>query len=195
MPKLRLGKDAKKNGTKNESEVATSVTSVALPAAGSSDEQNELGRLRGILFGSLQTDHEQALARLENRIAGQAAQLRGELEDLVRRLENRISELDARSTRDQGDLRDQMHSQRNLLNDAIEERAAQVTKLVTEGVTELRDTKIDRHRFSQFLTDLSKHLEQQSAPVVPVSSDAPVAEAASKDGALRLGRAPWHPSA
>ena len=191
MPKLRLGKDGKKNGTKSEEAAAVETTAVP-HATVAGDEQSELGRLRGILFGSLQNDHEQALARLENRIASQASQMRGELEDLVRRLENRISELDARSARDQGDLREQMHSQRNLLNDAIEERSAQVTKLVNDGIEELKESKIDRHRFAKFLTDLSQHLEQQSGPVV---ADAPPVEPAPKDEPLRLGRAPWHPTA
>ncbi len=97
MPKLRLGKHAKKAESTPEAEIELTVP-VAHPET-HAQEHNELSRLRGIIFGTLEHDQQELLARLETRIAAQAEKTREELEALVARLENRIAELDSRSTR------------------------------------------------------------------------------------------------
>ncbi len=210
MPKLRLDKHAKKAVKTPEAEIELTEP-VAHPET-HAQEHNELSRLRGIIFGTLEHDQQELLARLETRIAAQAEKTREELEALVTRLENRIAELDSRSTRDQADLRVQMRSHRDLLSEAIEERGAQVSQLVNKDLLELRQSKVDREHFSTFLSGLAAHLEHGDVPVDPAT---PTAESETEKPAslpplksgetklallppalkpLRLGRPPWHPT-
>ena len=176
MPILRMGKHAKKAEDTPEAEIELAAPT-AQPET-DAQEQNELVRLRGIIFGTLEHDQQALLARLENRITAQAAQTRVELDALVGRLENRIAELDARSTRDQADLRVQMQSQRDLLTGAIEERGEQVSELVNRDLSELRQSKVDRERFSAFLSGLSTHLESGKIPAGPATPVTPEPESA-----------------
>jgi hypothetical protein len=165
------------------------------PLAGTRPEphHDDLGRLRGIILGSLQNDQDQALASLENRIASQSAKIRGELDAIVRRLENRIEELDTRSSKDQDDLREKLLSQSKLLNDAIEERSAQVTAIVKKGLTDLGNTKLDRQRFSAFVTNLREHLgKEELAQEATSASEAATSEAESERTPIAR-KPPWHP--
>ena len=143
MPRFRPGKHPKGKAArrvvlrtpKAESAPTPEIEETQAPQSEThAQEHDGLGRLRGIIFGSLQHDQEQLHTRLENRIAAQAANTRRELKALVARLESRIAEVDSRSIRDQADLREQMQSQRISLSDAIEERGTQVTQLVTKDL-------------------------------------------------------------
>ena len=107
MPKLRMGKHAKNAESAPEAEIELTVP---IGQSKTYAKDNELGRLRGIIFGSLEHDQHELLTRLENRITAQAEKTREELDALVCRLEDRIAELDARSTRKQADLRGQVVS-------------------------------------------------------------------------------------
>lgn len=190
MPKIGLVGASKKAADVKDPEPEHAVPAVEAEH----HHHDELDRLRGIIFGSLQTDQEKALARLENRIAAQSAKVRGELDEIVRRLENRIEELDARSSKDQDDLREQLLSQSNLLNDAIEERSAQVSQLVNEGLRDLAHAKLDRQRFSSFLVNLKAHLDQaEEAPVHEESATAEPEETQENSNGIKQNRPPWHP--
>jgi hypothetical protein len=191
MPILRMSKHSKNAEDTPEAEIELAAPT-AQPEA-DAQEQNELVRLRGIIFGTLEHDQQELLARLENRITAQAAQTRVELDALVGRLENRIAELDARSTRDQADLRVQMQSQRDLLTGAIEERGEQVTELVNKDLSELRQSKVDRERFSAFLTGLSTHLESGNIPAGPAAPVTPEPEPESESESAPTLQPPKRP--
>ena len=193
MPKIGLAGASKKTDDTEASEAPNGAHLAETPHH--EPHHDDLDRLRGIIFGSLQNDQERALARLENRIAAQSAKIRGELDEIVRRLENRIEELDTRSSKDHDDLREQLLSQSNLLNDAIEERSAQVTEIVNEGLTDLANTKLDRQRFSAFVTSLREHLDQE-APAQEsrqVTAAPEAATSGAESNGTPLPRKPWHP--
>jgi hypothetical protein len=127
----------------------------------------DLGKLREIVFGDLLTRYGQELARLENRIAADAAKVREELGQLGRRIEDRITEIDTRAVKEQDALRDQILSQSNTLKESIREQGEQATKSVDAGLKELRASKIDHGTFSSFLRDLAEHVDKtaEKAPV------------------------------
>ena len=137
------------------------------------DAASDLEQLREIICGALFNDYERAMDRLEQRIGVEAAALRSELAAIDRRVSDRIREIEARNTHAHSDLRDQLLSQSNLLNDAIQERSAHITRSMNEGLQELRETKIDRTTFSSFLGNLAAHIGEQG-----VSSAEPSEQAA-----------------
>ena len=162
MAKLNLNKITKKS-PEVAPEKSTAETVTETPTTTS--ETDELARLRGILFGSTMNEQEQALARIENRMAAHAAEVRTELDALGRRLENRIAELGARANQDQNSVREQLMGQSELLKNSIQERSDQTLLLVNRGLEELRDNKIDRTKLSEFLLDLGSRLEGEQSDV------------------------------
>lgn len=127
---------------------------------GHGDAAGDLGKLREIVFGDLLSRYGQELARLENRIAAEAAEVREELGQLGRRIEDRITDIDTRATKEQDSLRDQILSQSSALKDSIREQGEQAIKSVDEGLKELRASKIDHGTFSSFLRDLAEHVDK-----------------------------------
>jgi hypothetical protein len=200
MAKTGLAAAAKK-AEQQETKVPDDREAAPQTPAASPGGHDELEKLRGILFGNLQHEQGQALARLESRIAAQSTKLRAELDEIVQRIENRIEELDTRSTRDHDDLREQLLSQSSLVNEAIEERSAQVTDLVDQGIRDLGHAKLDRQRFAEFVSGLKVHLDQESsaaaapAPEPAVSHAAPAESPANgKANGGTVPRKPWHPA-
>lgn len=155
MAKIDLSKISRKISSKPEPQAASKP---AAPAA-----EDGLERLRAILFGSLREKYAQQAARIETRVAMEASKIRSEVGELTRRLESRIDQIDSRSARTQSDLREQILSQSNLLNETIKERGEKMLQVIDRGLQELRDTKIERSQFSNFLAGLTSHLDQQSA--------------------------------
>jgi ABC-type phosphate transport system auxiliary subunit len=131
--------------------------------------KQEIGALRDILFGTMLEQHDQEMARVETRIAMEASKIRSEFGEFARRFEDRIAEIDARTSKGLNDLREQILSQSNLLNDAIQERNEQVVSHVNKGLQDLRAAKIDRATFSSLLSKLAAHLEREgkAAGAVP----------------------------
>ncbi|MEM7410051.1 MAG: hypothetical protein AAF430_07455 [Myxococcota bacterium] len=163
MAKLNLKKISKKSAEAPEAPATETEATETTPA--STAEADELSRLRGILFGSAINEQEQALARIENRMAAHAAEVRGEIDALGRRLENRISELGARANQDQNSVREQLLGQSELLKNSVQERSDQTLLLVNRGIEELREHKIDRTKLSEFLLDLGSRLEGEHTDV------------------------------
>jgi len=139
---------------------------------GNGGAAGDLGKLREIVFGDLLGHYGQELARLENKIAAEATQIREELGQLGRRIEDRVTEIDTRAIKEQTTLREQILSQSNKLKDSIREHGEQATKLVDEGLTELRASKIDQGTFSSFLRDLAAHVDE-TTKAAPANSAKP----------------------
>jgi hypothetical protein len=132
-------------------------------AGGASDPASDIKALREIIFGKLFEEYEQLMTRLEERLAGEASHLRSELAELDRTLAGRMEQIEARNVKAHSDLREQLLSQSNLLNDAIQERGEHVSKRLEDGLAELRETKIDRTTFSSFLGSLASHIGELRA--------------------------------
>jgi hypothetical protein len=126
---------------------------------GNGGSAGDLGKLREIVFGDLLGRYGQELARLENRIAAEATQIREELGQLGRRIEDRVAEIDTRAVKEQTALREQILAQSNKLKESIREHGEKASKLVDEGLTELRASKIDQGTFAGFLRDLAAHVD------------------------------------
>jgi len=127
-------------------------------AGATSDPASDIKALREIIFGKLFEECEQLMTRLEDRLAGEASRLRSELGELDRKLADRMEQIEARNVKAHSDLREQLLSQSNLLNDAIQERGEHVSKKLEDGLAELRESKIDRTTFSSFLGGLASHI-------------------------------------
>lgn len=133
-------------------------------AADAAGNEREIGALRDILFGTMLERHDQEMERVETRVAMEASKIRSEFGEFARRFEDRIAEIDARTSKGLNDLREQILSQSNLLNDAIRERNEQVVRHVTKGLEDLRAEKIDRATFSSLLSELATQLESDGKP-------------------------------
>ena len=127
----------------------------AAPAGHGNASQDELARLRGILFGGVVGEFVDAVTRLETRLQTEEAEIREELAKFEQRVEDRLVETDTRSSRSQADLRQQILRQSNALNDAVKERSAHAVRLANDGLQKLRNGKIDRSKLSSLLHDLA----------------------------------------
>jgi len=156
MAKIDLSKISRRISSKPE-------VSAASGAAATPGAEDGLERLREILFGSLLEKYAQQAARIETRVAMEASKIRTEVGELTRRFESRITQIDKRSLQTQGDLREQILTQSNLLNDTIKERSEKTLQMIDKGLQELRDTKIERSQFSNFLASLTSHLDHEGA--------------------------------
>lgn len=127
------------------------------------DPASEIKALREIIFGKLFEEYDQLMQRLEEKLTGEASRLRNELVDLDRKLADRLEQIEVRNVKAHSDLREQLLSQSNLLNDAIQERGEHVNKRLEDGLAELRESKIDRSTFSSFLGGLASHIGELRA--------------------------------
>jgi len=159
MAKINLSRISARVTPKAEAP-ASEAKPVPNGAAGAADK-HEIGALRDILFGTLLKENEEEMARVETRVAMEASKIRSEFGEFGRRLEDRIAEIDARTSKGLNELREQILSQSNLLNDAIQERNEQVALHVNKGMQDLRASKIDRATFSSLLFKLATHLNQE----------------------------------
>jgi hypothetical protein len=161
MAKIDLSKISRRISSKPEVPAARAP---GMPTADTAPRAEDgLERLRGIIFGSLLEKYAQQAARIETRVAMEASKIRTEVGELTRRFESRIAQIDSRSARTQSELREQILAQSNLLNDTIRERSENALQKIDDGLQTLRDTKIERSQFSNFLASLTSHLDQQGA--------------------------------
>jgi len=144
-----------------EEPTSPEVTFRSAPTPETSDEG--LAKLRDIVFGDRFHSFQYEVSRVEKRLTDEVTALRDEIRGFGRRLEEKITELDARTTKGDGELRDQMLSQSNVLADAIQERTQHAIKLAEDGLAELRETKLERTVLSSFLVDLASELNQDKA--------------------------------
>jgi len=160
MAKIDLSKISRKISAKPELPAAgNGVGAATAPTA-----ESGLERLRGILCGSLLEKYAHEAARIETRVAMEASKIRAEVGELTRRFEGRIAQIDSSSQRGQAELREQILKQSSVLNDAIVERSDKALQKIDKGFQELRDSKIERSQFTNFLASLTSHLDQQVAP-------------------------------
>ena len=120
---------------------------------------SELEWLREIMFGALVREFEHTVTRLETRIAAEEAQLRGDLVKFEQRLEDHLVEVDTRSCQSQAEMRQQILSHSNSLNDTIKGRSADAVRGANGGFEELRREKLTTTEFSTFLRGLVEHLD------------------------------------
>src|SRR2546426_2185777 len=130
---------------------ATAGLAVDAPGAG------DLERIRAILIGNLPEILTQAVDRLTATITEQSASFRGDLDGLEQKLNRRIAELEARSNHGHNELRDQILSQSKLLTDSIQERSEHAVLVSMRSVKELREAKLDRIDFTEFLRHMAEH--------------------------------------
>lgn len=119
--------------------------------------------LREIIFGSMMEKYEEEIARLENRVAMEATSIRAEIAELGRTLENRVSEIDTGCSQAESVIREQILDQSNQLTEAIQECSERAIALMNAGVQEIRDQKIDRTTFANFLVNLGAHLDHDGS--------------------------------
>jgi hypothetical protein len=124
---------------------------------------SELEQLRAILIGNLPQLLEEAIGRLSAKIGEQSASLRTEFEELEQKLGRRITEIEARSNQGHSDLREQILSQSKLLTDSIQERGEHAIQVSVQGVKELREGKLDRGDFAEFLRNMAEHFARAAA--------------------------------
>jgi hypothetical protein len=140
--------DSSRNGTMPAAPAAFALQGV---------KGGEMETLRAILIGNLPEMIREALERLTARVAEQSAAFRGELDELERRLEKRIADIEQRANASRNELRDQILSQSKLLSDSIQERSDHAIQVSMKGVTELRQVKLDRNAFADFLRHTAEH--------------------------------------
>jgi hypothetical protein len=142
---------------------AAEPTATAAGLAIHSPSGGELEKIRAILVGNLPDMIAEALERLSVRITEQSATFRSDLDGLERKLNARITEIEARSNCGRNDLRDQILSQSKLLTDSIQERSEHAIEVSMKGVMELREAKLDRRSFADFLRHTSEHFARSAS--------------------------------
>jgi len=143
---------------------ATDVRPVASAAAVTDPKAGDgIENLREIIFGSMIKKYEEEIARLENRVAMEATSIRSEVAELSRTLENRVSEIDSICSKGESGIREKILDQSNQLTEAIRECSEKAIASMNEGVQEIRDNKIDRRTFANFLVNLGAHLDHDGS--------------------------------
>ncbi len=123
------------------------------------DLQRQVGLLERQLQNEANVLTEQLRSERQQREAGGEEAL-GKLSQLRSELEERMRRADAQGEQAHRDLRDQILSQTNLLAAALEKRHQEATRMISEGLLELRSSKTDGATLSSLLTELANRLQE-----------------------------------
>jgi 1,6-anhydro-N-acetylmuramate kinase len=137
-------------------------------AAGATPDQSSgasLDKVRDILFGVQMREYDRRLARLEERLVKETADLKDDvrkrieaLDSYVKRESESLADRDEQLAKTQRDLRQQILDQHQQLTDDIQQRIGDVLAILNREAQELRTEKADRATLASLLTEMALRL-------------------------------------
>lgn len=147
-------------------ESATVDPEAAFDSLVDSPPQENLDRIRNILFGAQSRDYEQRLQKLEQRIGSEAAALRGEIEKRFDSLDNLVRKqmelIQEKLRSEHGERREgvtKLGDAIDTLGKSSERRSRQIEELVARVQRELRQELIEQ------VSSVSEELEKRHADI------------------------------